>query len=478
MARFSADILKKRIKEYWREYRLTEKEENVLVACSGGPDSLALLDLLQQLQDALNIKVYAAHYEHGIRGDDSVADAEFVSKFCRSAGIRCFVEHGDIPALAKEIGQSIETCAREQRYSFLRNCLLRMGGGVIATAHHQDDQAETVLMHLLRGTGVNGLSGMLPRRNDVIRPLLCVAKSDLVEYCLVRRLKYRTDETNLIADCRRNKIRLELVPLLQAEYNPSLVKALCNLAAASAGDEAYLQQQTKAVAEKLLCVNKGVVSCNIAELLKQPLAIQRRLVQIMAARLDSGLSFQHVQTVLSLCQRGVAGSCLSLPDYLDVRINYEFLCFSKKNILFSENSATIYSKRIDNELWLEENSSVILPSGDVIRFEFFDQKAFKKLTGFDRNKIYLDCDRCQLPLLVRYRQAGDKIAIKGGHKKLKDYFVDAKVDRRIRDKVPLVCSGVSGEILWVVGYRQTITGLADATTSRYAVLTLIEKKEN
>ena len=197
---------------YARAQDLLHLGMHVLVACSGGPDSLALLDMLLQFRRRFRLVLTAAHFEHGIRGASSAEDARFVAAFCRERKVPCFIGHGDVPAVAKAQGKSVELAARELRYAFLWRTLERCGADVLATAHHADDQAETVLMRILRGTGLDGLAAMKPREGKKIRPLLFARREDILGYCQERGLEPRHDATNDIPDCTRNLLRLKVLP--------------------------------------------------------------------------------------------------------------------------------------------------------------------------------------------------------------------------------------------------------------------------
>ena len=274
--------LEKRLIEYWRKNHLSQTGAQVIVACSGGPDSLALLDMVHRLQATLRINVMAAHFEHGIRGEASKADAEFVQEYCVQRRIPFVMESADIPAICHTTGESLETGARRLRYAFLQKLANGYDNAVIATAHHADDQAETVLMHLLRGSGIKGLSGIMPKRDNIIRPFLPFAKAELVAYCHEQKLAPRLDETNNEADCTRNKLRLELLPLLQNEYNNNIANNLCQLAETARAEDELLGKLCRQRADQLVSVNKdGTVSCSVSSFTAEPLAIQRRLIQHM-----------------------------------------------------------------------------------------------------------------------------------------------------------------------------------------------------
>ena len=223
----------------------------VLAACSGGPDSLALLHLLLSLRERWQLQLAAAHFEHGIRGAASLADAAFVRDFCQARGVPFYLGQADVPGYASAQQLSLETAARTLRYRFLRSTAAKLGEGTrIATAHQADDQAETVLMRILRGTGVDGLAGIAPRAGELIRPLLCATRAEIEAYCRQQGLEPRHDATNDVPDCTRNRLRLELLPQLAAEYNPDISAALCRLAAIASEESSFIASASAAAWEQ------------------------------------------------------------------------------------------------------------------------------------------------------------------------------------------------------------------------------------
>uniref|UniRef100_UPI002634E13D tRNA lysidine(34) synthetase TilS n=1 Tax=uncultured Selenomonas sp. TaxID=159275 RepID=UPI002634E13D len=225
----------------------------LVVAVSGGADSMALLDLLLRLRERLAFSLHVAHFEHGIRGEASREDARYVAAFCRERGVACTVEAADVPQYAKERRMSLETAARELRYAFLRRVKAHVGAEAIAVAHHADDQAETVLLHILRGAGLRGLVGMAPCTGDVVRPLLACRKEELVAYCAAHGIEVRHDATNDAADARRNYLRLEILPRLAAHVNASAGAALVRLAEAACADDVLLDEMAHAAFSRVVC---------------------------------------------------------------------------------------------------------------------------------------------------------------------------------------------------------------------------------
>ena len=301
----------------------------VLVACSGGPDSLALLDILWRLSrlSRYDFAVEVAHFEHGIRveGGASQKDADFVAGFCEERGIACTIAHGDVPAYAEARKLSIETAARKCRYDFLEKTRRERGLDLIATAHQADDQADTVLMRLLRGTGITGLAAMRPRAEGelpLIRPLLFATRAAIEAYCETRELRPRQDATNELLDCTRNRLRLETLPRLKEEYNPRLVQALCQLASISAAESDFIGTEARAAFAKIA----GKEGLEAEEFKQLPRALKWHVLRLFWQQ-ETGeckdLPYAHVQRLCHIIDTGHAGSQQQLPHGMCLRLYRE-----------------------------------------------------------------------------------------------------------------------------------------------------------
>lgn len=458
----------------WQKKIALSPHSMVIAACSGGIDSLALLDMLWQMKARFQIEVAAAHYEHGIRGEDSLGDAAFVQEFCRQQGIAFYLGSGNVPLEASQKNESLETAARRMRYGFLyglRDKLMAEGtrGVYIATAHHGDDQAETLLMHLLRGSGIRGLGGIRSRQGCLIRPLLFARKSQLTAYCQTRGLTPRHDSSNDELEFLRNRIRLELLPLLEREYNPALTEGLCHLAELAAQDEDFLQANVKNAWDRLVHQEDNGYRCSCLELKRLPEAILGRLLQKMAGELaeDRQLSYRQLEDIKHLLEIERTGSKLDLPYGLQVEISYKFIYFYKKTIPFSENNVTMDnmdSYEDKHSMYLSLPGELKLPDGRLIRGYLAD--ALPDI--LPEGAIYGDADKCVFPIVLRHRQPGDRVRLSQGSKKLKDFLIDARVPRQLRDELWLAVS--QGEILWLVGKRRFAHALASESTNKYFIL--------
>ena len=401
----------------------------VLVALSGGADSVALLRLLMEA----GVEVSAAHFEHGIRGEASVADMEFCRKLCARLRVPFLCERADVPA-ARLPGEGLEAAARRLRYAFLRRAKEAAGASCIATAHHAGDQAETVLMHLLRGAGPTGAAGMREREGDLWRPLLRVKKQDLVSYLRERGQSWREDATNAIADTPRNALRLDILPRLEAIY-PGAALALCRFAESQAVENDLLEEEAARWARCRVELPGGA----FWPLSPPPApALLRRFFRV---QLGAGAAWERVRALTALCEapRGRA----RLPDGRDVEKTERGLYICRP----PSHDLSVPLALAGDTLLSDLGRIIAAPCAPVpIRDDPFAQAlARAALSGAE----------------VRFRRAGDWMRPLGmrGRKLLSDVFTDRGVDRPLRDHVPLVARG--SEVLWAVG-----VGISDTCALR------------
>lgn len=451
------------IRRWIDRHHLLTSGDKVIVACSGGPDSLALLHILLRLQKDYQLELKVAHVNHMFR-PAATEEANYVQTIAAQWGLACEIAQIDVPRYIKETGLSAQEAARFVRYGFLQQTADNWEGAKIATGHHRDDQAETVLLHLLRGGGGSGLGGMRPRNGQVIRPLLPVSRVAIEEYCRKEGLEPVQDESNLQTKYLRNRVRLSLVPQLESEYNPALRDSLWRTSQII-GDEhdlitALAEREWRSLARE----DDGDILLNIDSLSNLPVALQREIFRLAIEKKQGhirGIQFIHVETLIESACTGQPGAITELPGGIDVVKGYEMLVFTWRDK--SRNQA-------DGKI-----VPVILPlpgkaqwGSMVIVAEQIDHVG--KLTSF---QAAFDMDELEQPLHIRQRRAGEKFQPLGlrGSKKLKDFFIDAKVPRHKRDMVPLVCDNKG--ILWVAGYRQAERGKITAATRRITQLTLI-----
>ncbi len=455
------------MRKYSSGHGLFEAEQTVIAACSGGPDSMALVELLRQLAPKENIKLCVAHYEHGIRGDESKVDAEFVRDFCCEKNIPFYMESGNVPQWAEEHKLSLETAARELRYGFLYRLAESLGNAVIATAHHRGDQAETVLQHILRGSGLKGLSGIRPKQGILVRPLLFAPKSILESFCAEQGIVPRRDATNDIADCTRNRIRLELMPTLR-EYNPDVEGALCRLADLAREDESFIEAEVQDRLKKLIGSEdkKDFLRINRDVFREQPEAVRGRVLRCAIEKIlghAEGFSLKHFKLMDGLILSGDNGAEGEYPHGIRLIIQYGDAVLKQ----FTEEL------KQDN---LKKNSIIVFKPLKAIKFcgrgfisEILDAPLSRSL---EAEETLIDLDKVSEPLVLRTRQPGDRIELKVGHKKLKDVFTDSKIPRDERDRIPILADS-DGRILWVAGVRRSITAMPDSNTKRFLYINFI-----
>ena len=478
---------------FCEEHRLLVHGSSIVVAVSGGADSMALLDLLLHLQERLALSVHVAHFEHGIRGEASREDADYVAAFCRAKGIACTVEAADVPRYAKERRMSLETAARELRYAFLRRVKACVGAQVIAVAHHADDQAETVLLHLLRGAGLHGLVGMAPRTGDVVRPLLACTKEELVAYCAAHGIEVRHDATNDAADARRNYLRLEILPRLAAHVNASMSAALVRLAEAARADDALLDEMAHAAFSRVVC-SEGRAAGTAHERLAlsrtafraEPLALQRRIVRLAAqAFVDEShdWGWRQVEQVRRMMVEGRGALSWDLPGrvrfFLDgkrgvflvdeLRTAHEESGVGDRSASTRRTADGMAESELLNGIPLLAPGVTRLPALGIVLIADF----VRERTQTDgRTEVYLP-SRVLAAAVVRTRRAGDRVCLPCGTKKLKDFFIDEHVPRTARDRVPLVVC--EGEVIWAVGVRRFSSALVKEDESMVRLRAIFEE---
>lgn len=443
----SEEVILKQLLSTVKEHELIETGDKIVVAISGGPDSVSLIHLLHRLKSSLDIEVYGAHLNHNIRGIEAQMDAQYVLNLCEDLNIICFIKSVDVETYGKKNRLTSEQAGRLLRYEFFDEVLKKVGASKIAVAHNKNDQGETVLMRILRGTGMQGLTAIGYQRDKVIRPLLDVPREEIEKYCNNHNLKPRIDHTNLTSIYHRNKIRRELIPYLEENYNPSVLDSLVKTANILKEDYDYMEEQAKTLYKSLVHFEKkDRLSFFIPALEKQHPAMQARMLRRAGEDLlgkGELFSYQQVQNLLEFLEKKQTGKILHLPMNLEAAITYDKLIFSKER----EEEVASFKEA----LGLNETTYVHALKAS------FELKVFPKeeATKVSKDKLekHFDYEKFRETITVRNRRDGDRFWPLGlsGKKKLKDFFIDCKVERRERDLVPLICHGK--EIVWVVGYR-------------------------
>lgn len=443
-----------RVQKTIEQYGMLVSGQDVVAAVSGGPDSVAMLDCLLRL----GYRPIVAHLHHGLRGQEADADEDFVRRLAASLHLPIYVKRVDAAALAKKDGVSIEEAGRSARYLFFGDIMGQTGCTRTALAHHRDDQAETVLQHMLRGSGPEGLKGMVPIRDGVfIRPMLYVSRADIFDYCAERGLYYRMDATNADTNYQRNHIRHELLPRLE-KYNPKVREALTRTAEIMRDEDACMAEYGGKLYAEMAVLTDEAISLPIDQLKAVPAAMRRRILRRAVSGTGSmrDVGYDHIEGILSLLTG--PGSALQLPGGIRVEVKGKALYFTAEG---QEEPCPPYAYH------LPVPGSVDVPEAGV---RIVCEKA--AVPSFDENTVCVDADKVQGSLLIRNRRRGDRFFPYNGpgQKKLKDFLIDEKIPREKRDRIPLITDDQG--ILWVAGLRSADPYKVDEMTKRLLKLSI------
>ena len=449
-------------------YALLSRADRVLVAVSGGPDSVALVHLLHELREEFQLHVELAHLQHGIRGAEAKEDARFVAALAENLGLPFHLKEVDLPRMRSQAGKgNLEALAREERYRFFAEVVSERELHKVAMAHTQDDQAETVLLWLLRGTGMKGLGGMSPlhRRRIVagdttntlivVRPLLEVSKSEILSYLEQRKIAYRIDRSNQDTLLLRNWIRLELLPKIQQRAGGDFSARLSHLASLFRDENSLLDELARKSYESL----DKESGLSRAGLLSEPKALQRRILRRWIRRRSHlrGLEFVHIEQLLRLIEEGPPQGRLSIPGGWELRREYETVKLAK---------ASRSLPRICYSYPFSIGAILRIPEAGMEIHGRRISNAPYGLMPADPLEALFDLEALPGHLVVRNFRRGDRIRPLGmtGRKKLKDVFIDQKVPLSVRATLPLLAMGE--EILWIPGYGRSDTArVTEKTTS-------------
>jgi tRNA(Ile)-lysidine synthase len=442
------------VKKTIKQYQMLTPGDRVLVAVSGGVDSVVLLYALRELQKSEKLSLAVAHFDHAIR-TDSAADAEFVKKLARSLKLRYYSERADVPAYAKAQKLSLEVAARTLRYQFFERIAKAHDFKKIALGHTLNDQAETLLMRLLRGAGLEGLSGIPPVRPSgeltYIRPLIECTRDQIVAFAQAHKLSWREDPTNYDTTIMRNKIRHELIPILK-EYNPKVLEALGRTARLLAQAAHVLDcQAEQALATLIASESAQELALDLKDLLEMPEYLQALVLRRAIARVNPlcELEAAHIEALLRWISRRGAGE-LHLPAGVRVLRRHSHLIVTARPAASPKRFE--YLLTVPGETTLSE-----IGWRFVIRSLHPHPRPYLTLTlsvygegtGEVRGRALLDADKIQGSLVVRNRRPGDRIRLRSGTKKLQDFFTDRKIPREQRDAIPLICD--ENALIWIVG---------------------------
>jgi tRNA(Ile)-lysidine synthase len=429
-----------RVEHTVHRQRLFRPGDTLVVALSGGADSVFLLDLLTRLP-GYSLHLIAAHLNHALRGAESDADEEFCRELASRYAIPYESRRVDVAKMAADFRLNLEDAGRRARIEFLDEVRSRYGAAAVTLAHHADDQAETVLMRLLRGSGTTGLSGMAYRnRRGYLRPLLDISRADIERYLLSRGLGWREDASNSDTAYLRNRIRHQLLPLLE-EYNPAVRSGLAATASLLGDDETLLDELTKQAFAGSCRMEEGRVACSAGQLRALNPALRRRVLRRAFVQLTgtlAGVGLRHVDALCDLIDSARPNARLALPQGVAAVREYDRLLLLRADAEIRDASF---------ELLITGPGLYDLPHGGSIAVDASGTPSF--LT--DSRTACFDLGSMPFPWLVRTFRPGDRIAPFGmsGRKKVKDIFIDRKIPISERKRIPLLFCG--DELVWVAG---------------------------
>lgn len=409
------------------KYELIKEGDRVLIGLSGGADSVCLTHALYSLKDELGITLYAAHMNHCLRGDAADSDERFSAEFAARLGIECVTERNDVRTYAEKNGISEETAGRELRYAFFKRVSKKYGLNKIATAHNKNDNAETILMHFMRGSGMTGLCGIPFKRGNIIRPIIEISRDEIEEYCADNGLSYVTDSTNGETVYTRNKIRLDLIPKIQSDFNSGFIQTVTKNAVLMADELDFIEKETDKV-----CENISENKIALDKLINSHAAVMRRVImRMMKAAGVNDIMSEYIESVIELAKKGKSGASVNLSDGITTQIQYGSLIIAnaKEDIPPFE-----YVIPIGERVFIKELNI-------TIEAEWGEGEGVFSAGEGSR-------------IAVRNRREGDVFCPVGmdGSKKLKNYFIDEKIPRAERSKTGVLT--IDNEIAWIIGKRR------------------------
>lgn len=486
----TADKFVQKVIETIGYYRMIEAGDQVIVGVSGGADSVCLLTVLKRYQECCPFSLAALHVEHGLRGEESLEDAAFVEELCKEWQIPCDVVYVDVKTQAKKAGQTLEEAARKLRYDAFTCYGQTLGADKIAVAHNQNDQAETVLLNLTRGSGLRGLGGMQPVRTmemetgrkdiSIIRPLLFVTRKEIEQWMQDQGYAYRTDRTNLETDYTRNKLRLEVLPKLEQEINRETVRHMAEAAVHLQKAEAFLRKA--AVEKQQQCVSwerEGQAVIDLPLFLQEDRLMQEYILRLSIEQLLRGRGLKdysafHIEELMRLAQMD-CGKRMDFPGGMQGVRQKQKLVLDRREKILEENTPDGKRKEEEECLMLSQSGKYCF-RGSKFQVNYLDNTENMQIFPEKKYTKWLAYDTITGDVCLRTRKTGDYLIVNqtGGRKKIKDYMIDLKIPREERDQILLVAQG--SHILWAVGYRISEGAKVTAKTKKLLKIQMTEEE--
>ncbi|MFO7557589.1 MAG: tRNA lysidine(34) synthetase TilS [Desulfobacterales bacterium] len=458
-----------RVVQTIRNYGMLNSEDSVLVCVSGGSDSVALLYVLSILSPRFNIKIGVAHLDHSLRGKDSDQDAKFVESLASKLDLPFYIKKMDLQQYAAEEKLSVEDAGRKARYDFFLNIAKKMRYSRIATAHHAGDNAELILMNMLRGTGKSGLSGIPPLRRkgeiSIIRPLIHLSKNNIHAFLSENGLHYTQDSTNLDTTYLRNRIRHNLIPEMESSYNPKIVKALNRMGTIIQDEESWIEEIVDRELNGLVFNESDIsIRCSASLLMEKPLPLRRRIMRSLIRKVNGDLkqmTYDHIDSILNLVEKNRLQGQVHLPNEILVEVSAgQVLISKKKRTARPPKTKTtpqpdfVFSYHVSKPGSSSE-TVLIHEIGKQIRFSDIKMNGpvdFNKNT-IESNVAWIDMDKIAFPLTIRNILPGDRFSPLGikGTQKVKKFFINRKIKKTARTACPILLS--NDKIIWVGGFQ-------------------------
>jgi len=419
-------MISEKVYGFIKEKNLIRENDRILVAFSGGTDSLALLMVLHELKERLKIEIGACHMNHMLRGAEADEDENFTQEFCRKLDVPFYSMKADVMAYAIEKKLSLEAAGRALRYAFFKEIMVNLKYDRCATAHHLDDQVETVLMNLMRGSGLNGLTGMSPLREEFVKPLLFLKKEELTSYLKDRNLEPREDDSNRESVFRRNKVRNELIPYIRENFNPDFPETIFRMAELLSTDSDFLEETVEEKAKSCLFIESKERIIIRKEAFRLHQAIHTRLIQKAILHVKGNLSDIeeiHISDIILLHEKET-GKVIDIKDAITARNDYGQIIIERKKTAEREESM------LHEELTIPGTYVV---EGKTITFRYVGRDEIIE----DKRLRFFNGDIIEEKVIVRHRDEGDRMRPFGmnGYRKLKNILIDKKISREDRDRL-------------------------------------------
>lgn len=467
-----------KVEEFIRKYHMIEENDRVVAGVSGGADSVCLLFMLCALKEKLGFRITVCHVNHGLRGDEADSDERYVKELCGSLGVPCRIFHENVELISRKRKQSLEEAGRAVRRAAFDRVCREEGGTKIATAHHQDDNAETMLMNLARGTGLNGLCGIRPVRDRWIRPLLCLGRQEIERWLEERGISFCRDATNDEDEYTRNRIRHHIIPAMEQQVNVGTVRHLNSLSLQLQEVWEFLREQSSeawddCVSEEEYMPGRRKLRISRERFLNTAPAVRKLLAAECiraAAGAEKDIEAVHIDALTALFEKQT-GRSLNLPYRVKAVKTYEGVELFREEKKRENNGAEEVKIRIPGETMLPGTDKKIIctvsASEEDFSAEEIPQKSYTKCFDYDIIKCSLS---------ARFRRPGDYLTVdrKGSRQKLKSYFINEKIPGDERDRTLLIADG--SHIMWIPGMRMSSAYQIGRQTKRILKIKITEEQ--